>query len=109
MHLDAAGPRPFPGNLGVAPASKDSDEGKAARVAHCGSGADFIEAEPFELRSVAARPSHAQIEQAVRTLIAAAGDDPSREGLLETPARVARAYREWFAGYAVDPRALLDR
>jgi GTP cyclohydrolase I len=45
----------------------------------------------------------------VRTLIAAAGDDPLREGLLETPARVARAYKEWFAGYAVDPARLLDR
>ena len=47
------------------------------------------------------------IEEAVRTLIAAAGDDPSREGLIDTPARVARAYREWFAGYRVDPLALL--
>ena len=49
------------------------------------------------------------IEEAVRTLIAAAGDDPGREGLLETPARVARAYREWFAGYRIDPRKLLER
>lgn len=50
-----------------------------------------------------------QIEQAVRTLIAAAGDDPYREGLLDTPARVARAYEEWFAGYRVDPAKLLER
>src|SRR3546814_2689328 len=42
-------------------------------------------------------------------LIAAAGDDPAREGLAETPARVARAYREWFAGYRVDPLHLLNR
>lgn len=56
-----------------------------------------------------ARPHRAAIEQAVRTLIAAAGDDPDREGVLETPARVARAWREWFAGYAVDPAALLQR
>lgn len=55
------------------------------------------------------RPGPAEIEAAVRTLIAAAGDDPAREGLVETPARVARAYREWFAGYAVDPAGLLRR
>ena len=49
------------------------------------------------------------VERAIRTLIKAAGDDPNREGLIETPARVARAYREWFAGYAIDPRALLSK
>jgi GTP cyclohydrolase I len=49
------------------------------------------------------------IERAIRTLIQAAGDDPDREGLRETPARVARAYQEWFAGYAIDPRELLQR
>lgn len=57
----------------------------------------------------AARPGRREIEQAVRILIAAAGDDPGREGLADTPARVARAWREWFAGYAVDPAALLER
>ena len=55
------------------------------------------------------RPSRFEVERAVRTLIAATGDDPDREGLLDTPARVARAYGEWFAGYAVDPAALLQR
>lgn len=55
------------------------------------------------------RPGRAEIEQAVRTLIAAAGDDPEREGLADTPARVARAYREWFSGYAEDPAAILAR
>ena len=55
------------------------------------------------------RPGQAEIEQAVRTLIAAAGDDPGREGLADTPARVARAYGEWFSGYQVDPAAILDR
>jgi GTP cyclohydrolase I len=50
-----------------------------------------------------------QIERAVRMLIAATGDDPDREGLAETPARVARAYGEWFAGYAIDPKDLLRR
>lgn len=55
----------------------------------------------------AARPNRSDIEQAVRTLIAGAGDDPHREGLRDTPARVARAYGEWFSGYAVDPTKLL--
>ena len=49
------------------------------------------------------------IERAIRALIQAAGDDPDREGLRDTPARVARAYREWFAGYAIDPKELLQR
>jgi GTP cyclohydrolase IA len=65
-----------------------------------------------EADSVAAppkRPRPAEIEAAVRTLIAATGDDPHREGLVDTPARVARAYREWFAGYACDPARLLER
>ena len=55
------------------------------------------------------RPAASEIERAVRTMIAAAGDDPRREGLRESPARVARAYSEWFSGYAVDPRLLLQR
>lgn len=54
-----------------------------------------------------ARPGRAQIEEAVRTLIAATGDDPRRAGLTDTPGRVARAYREWFAGYDADPAHLL--
>lgn len=55
------------------------------------------------------RPGRDAVEAAVRTLIAAAGDNPAREGLLETPARVARAYAEWFAGYRIDPAAYLRR
>jgi GTP cyclohydrolase I len=50
-----------------------------------------------------------EAEAAVRTLIEWAGDDPTREGLLETPKRVAKAYRELFAGYETDPRAYLER
>ncbi len=53
--------------------------------------------------------SQAEAEAAVRTLLEWAGDDPDREGLLETPARVARSYRELFAGYEVDPRAYLEK
>jgi GTP cyclohydrolase I len=78
-------------------------------VDHFGCGADFLEAEPLDFRTAPRRPSEAEIERAVRTLIAAAGDDPLREGLLETPARVARAYKEWFAGYSADPAKLLGR
>jgi GTP cyclohydrolase I len=55
------------------------------------------------------RPSAEEAEAAVRTLIRWAGDDPDREGLLDTPGRVARSYRELFAGYDVDPRAYLER
>jgi GTP cyclohydrolase IA len=55
------------------------------------------------------RPSPEEAEQAVRTLIRWAGDDPAREGLLDTPSRVVRAYQEWFAGYSEDPEDLLQR
>ncbi|HVT51425.1 MAG TPA: GTP cyclohydrolase I FolE [Dongiaceae bacterium] len=54
-------------------------------------------------------PSQAEAEEAVRTLIRWAGDDPRREGLLETPGRVARAYKEFFQGYDVDPVQVLAR
>ncbi len=57
----------------------------------------------------AARPSRAQAEQAVRTLIGWAGDDASREGLIDTPARVVRSYEEFFAGYNEDPVEILQR
>jgi GTP cyclohydrolase I len=50
-----------------------------------------------------------QAEAAVRTLIEWAGDDPNREGLLDTPGRVVRAYKELFSGYEVDPRDYMER
>lgn len=50
-----------------------------------------------------------QAQEAVRTLLRWAGDDPAREGLLDTPARVAKAYREWFSGYGLDPDEYLAR
>ena len=53
--------------------------------------------------------TQADAEAAVRILIQWAGDDPDREGLLETPARVARSYRELFAGYGSDPREAMKR
>ncbi len=55
------------------------------------------------------RPTRAQAEGAVRTLIQWAGENPDREGLRGTPARVVRAYEEWFAGYFEDPREYLQR
>ena len=67
---------------------------------------------PVSLATSAAstdRPSREEAEAAVRTLLRWAGDDPTREGLVDTPARVARAYEEFFAGYDVDPVALLER
>ena len=55
------------------------------------------------------RPDRSAAEDAVRTLIRWAGDDPTREGLLDTPARVVRAYEEFFAGYLEDPVQILSR
>jgi GTP cyclohydrolase I len=54
-------------------------------------------------------PTREDAENAIRTLLRWAGDDPAREGLQDTPARVARAYREWFCGYEDDPVELLAR
>ena len=55
------------------------------------------------------RPSQEEAEAAVRTLIAWAGDDPTREGLLETPGRVVRAYSEFYAGYSQSAKATLSK
>ena len=72
------------------------------------SPSDDLATEPSAGRS-AARPSRAEAEAAVRTLLLWAGDDPDREGLRDTPKRVVRAHEEFFAGYGVDPVALLER
>ncbi len=58
---------------------------------------------------VADRPSREEAEAAVRTLLAWTGDDPSREGLIDTSARVVRAYEEYFVGYKIDPLEELKR
>jgi len=55
------------------------------------------------------RPGRRQAEEAIRTLLLWAGEDPDREGLVDTPARVARAYEDWFSGYRVDPVRFLKR
>jgi GTP cyclohydrolase I len=54
-------------------------------------------------------PTREEAEEAVRTMLRWAGDDPDREGLLDTPARVVRAYEEFFAGYKEDPYLYLER
>ena len=55
------------------------------------------------------KPSREEAEEAVRTLLRWAGDVPTREGLIDTPARVTKAYGEWFCGYDQDPAAILHR
>ena len=58
---------------------------------------------------MSSRPTREQAETAVKTLLAWSGDDPSREGLLDTPKRVVDAYGDWFSGYGEDPREFLAR
>ena len=55
------------------------------------------------------KPNRDQAEQAVRTLIEWAGDNPNREGLVETPKRVVKAYEEFFEGYNLDPEEILRK
>jgi GTP cyclohydrolase IA len=55
------------------------------------------------------RPTREAAESAIETLLRWAGDDPTREGLVDTPARVARAFEDWFSGYNVDPEDYLKR
>ena len=75
-----------------------------------GTGQRLLDAAVASLKTpTPARPSRAEVEQAVRTLIAWAGDDPERPGLQSTPYRVAEAFGELFAGYRADPVSLLRR
>ena len=55
------------------------------------------------------RPSQAEAEAAVRILLRWAGEDPAREGLVDTPRRVAEAYNDWFSGYGIDPHEFMRR
>ena len=66
-------------------------------------------APPSPASEPSGRPDRSEAEAAIRTLIRWAGDDPTREGLVDTPARVARAYEEFFAGYLEDPMQTLSR
>jgi GTP cyclohydrolase I len=65
--------------------------------------------ERLAVARVAEKPSQTEVEDAVRTMIRWAGDDPDRDGMRETPTRVARAYEEFFTGYAQDPTEILQK
>ncbi len=65
--------------------------------------------EPARSASLVEKPTQAEAEEAVRTLLRWAGDDPNREGLIDTPGRVVRAYSEWFKGYSIDAGGILER
>jgi GTP cyclohydrolase I len=62
-----------------------------------------------ETKTKIIQPTQEKAEEAVRTLLLWAGDDPKREGLQDTPARVARAYKDWFKGYSEDPMKYMQR
>jgi GTP cyclohydrolase I len=65
--------------------------------------------QPANENNKSTRPTAEEAQEAVRTLIRWAGDEPSREGLLETPKRVIEAYREFYSGYDEDPEAILAK
>lgn len=70
---------------------------------------DALTPEAARMAAEKSRPTREQAEEAVRTLISWAGDNPAREGLIETPKRVVKAYEEWFSGYRDDPAAVLGK
>ena len=74
-----------------------------------GAGPRSADGQPAASQPSDGRPSRQEAEAAIRTLLRYAGDDPSREGLRGTPDRVVRSFDEFFAGYAVDPEAMLAR
>ena len=63
----------------------------------------------IEQATTVIKPSREEAEEAVRTLICWTGDDPDREGLIETPKRVVKAYEEFFEGYDMDPEEVLQK
>ena len=63
----------------------------------------------IEQATIVTKPSREEAEEAVRTLICWTGDDPDREGLIETPKRVVKAYEEFFEGYDMDPEEVLQK
>jgi GTP cyclohydrolase I len=65
--------------------------------------------QPLQSQYRDSRPERAEVEAAIRTIIRWAGDDPRREGLIETPARVVRALEEFFSGYGEDPDEILQK
>jgi GTP cyclohydrolase I len=80
---------------------------RTERIAVVAKAASYL---PIEDSSRATeRPTRAEAEEAVRTLIRWSGDNPDREGLRDTPKRVIKAYEEWFSGYGIDPIDMLQR
>lgn len=73
------------------------------------SGLAMTSSKPSSSELVIVTPSRAEAEEAVRTLLRWSGDDPAREGLLDTPARVVRSYQEFFCGYHLDPEEVLKK
>ena len=74
-----------------------------------GGGSLYLRAFSQSTHYIMTRPSKNEAQEAVKTLLRWAGDDPEREGLLETPKRVVEAYEEWFSGYADDPKTILAK
>ncbi len=70
---------------------------------------DAVTPEAARMAAEKTRPTREEAEEAVRTLISWAGDNPAREGLIDTPKRVVKAYEEWFAGYRDDPLKALGK
>jgi len=70
---------------------------------------NLVEKADLSTEEKALRPTREETEEAVRTLIRWAGDDPAREGLVDTPGRVVRSYEEFFDGYDADPKEILER
>ena len=70
---------------------------------------NLVEKVDLSTEDKAPRPTREEAEEAVRTLIRWAGDDPTREGLTDTPNRVVRSYEEFFDGYDADPKEILER
>ena len=87
----------------------DSPQSRRNRRPSTGPTKPEIAAKPEITEAHEARPTPEQVQEAVRTLIRWAGDDPTREGLLQTPGRVMRAYKEFFSGYGTDPAEFLQR
>lgn len=106
--MDARGVKRFPGTFFALLHLPKQDPLKGAAMLNPLAAVPSV-ADHQDTEAGVSRPSRAEAEAAVRTLIRWAGDEPSREGLLDTPARVVRAYEEWFGGYAKDADALLSR
>lgn len=89
--------------------TKGSNQAMAPQNKNDGTGSAPAASAKARGKTPGTQPTKEQAMEAVRTLIAWAGDDPNREGLIDTPDRVTRAYKEFFAGYLEDPVDVLSR